>query len=921
MRCLSFAVCYRICLLALLALASNWSLAAASPAVQLRVTVDASVDHKLTPKQDDDPGLMLLEVRLDEHVLAEALTSYQVGSETFLPLGELAKLLTLGITTQPNKGTADGFVLTEARGFHLDIAHAKVILAGHIAPFNSALVRQQSDDIYVASSLLSSWLPLDIEVDLARLAVMVKPREHLPLQERLAREKSGAQAGRPGGYDNPDYPYQATPYRLLGVPFIDQTLGIGSQAGNGGRQTNINYTTYLTDDVLGMESALFLSNTRNAAVPDVRFTLARLDPAADLLGPLHARSVILGSAVLVPSLSNITSGSSSGKGFGLTVSNRPLNLPTSFDRHTLQGDLPPNWDVELYFNDALVGFQASRLDGRYSFDNQPLIYGINEFRLVFHGPLGQQRVERQSFLLEQSSTPAGAFYYNVTQYQDTSGQSRSVGQFEWGLNKYLTGTGGVAVLPAFNRSRTSNIGNSSITDVPGESISGSRFYNNLGLRASWQAYILSSDFFMAEDGGWLNENAIKTQVGPLAMSYSRTLLNHFSSEVFLPDADPLHTRDKLRVDGAIPASFLPRLPVTVEVRRDTLASGNTLLDMTGRISAYVNKTSLTNQITWQSVGSNVSASGLQQMSRQVGSIGLNAQLSYSLKPQEKIEAIAFSGNKRLGDAYLISLGLGRSVIDGHMQYTAGLNKSLGHYGLSLSTSFASNERSIDLRFFVAIGREPRQKQWGYDALPRADKGAASVRVFLDSNGNGIMDPGEEPIENVALTVNGSDALVRTNAAGIARLDHLPIRQYADIAVDTQTLEDPYWQAQHKGVRMLPRPGHDLELDFPVELTSEIDGSIFLLDKDAKRGMGDVLIELLNAEHHVVSSIKSSSDGYYIVPAVVQGHYQLRISPEQLKALDLVDPGLREITITPDGKFINGIDFLLKKQPAKSNTNS
>jgi hypothetical protein len=64
----------------------------------------------------------------------------------------------------------------------------------------------------------------------------------------------------------------------------------------------------------------------------------------------------------------------------------------------------------------------------------------------------------------------------------------------------------------------------------------------------------------------------------------------------------------------------------------------------------------------------------------------------------------------------------------------------------------------------------------------------------------------------------------------------------------------------------------------------------------------------------VSTTKSSSDGYYIVPAVRQGRYYLRVSPEQLVRLDLSDPGVREITILPDGKFITGVDFSLSKNP-------
>ncbi|MCJ7603740.1 MAG: hypothetical protein MUO63_19850 [Desulfobulbaceae bacterium] len=865
---------------------------------------------RLPLRRGDDLNLVLLEVRLDEDVLAEAITTYQYGQETFLPLGELARLLTLAIRTQPEQGTADGFVLSEARGFSLNVAQARLTLADQTQVFDPALVRLQSDDIYVASALLSRWLPLDFEVDLSSLTLRVRPRERLPLQARLERERLGAKAGARRGYEDPGYPCQPMPYRLLGVPFIDQTFGVGLRTGNGSRQTSANYTAYLTDDLLGMESSLFVSSTKQDPSPDLRFTLARYDPDAGLLGPLRARSVMFGNGILAPSVVNITSRSQTDNGYGLTLSNRPITQPTSFDRHTLQGDLPPGWDVELYFNEALVGFQTSRADGRYSFDDQPLTYGANEFRLVFHGPLGQQRVEKQSFLLEQSSTPPGAFYYNLAQYQDSAGQSRSVGQFEWGLSKYLTGAGGFVRLPALAGTSTNTATGAGINSGDGQ------FYTNLGLRAFWQSFIVSSDFYRSPNGGVLNESGIKTRVGGIAMSYSRTWLNDFSSELFLSSADPLRTRDKVRLDGAIAAGFLRRLPVSLELQREQFQSDNRNLAMTGRVAAYVNRTSVTNQLTWQKSGGNTSASGALQLSRRLGVIGLNGQLGYSLEPQTKLETVALSGDKRLGEAYLLNLDLARSVSSGETMYTAGLNKSLGSYGLGLSTSYSScGEFAVGLQLFIAMGREPRQAQWRFSALPKADSGAASARVFLDNNANGVMDSGEEPIENVAMTVNGSRAPVRTDAAGIAWLNRLPIRQDVDIAVDTQTLEDPYWVPQRKGVRLVPRPGHIAKLDFPVILTSEIDGTVYLVEKTSRRGIGDVVIELLDLDRRVVSTIKSSWDGYYIIPAVAQGRYYLRVSPEQLKQFDLIDPGARVISVLPDGEFINGVDFLLSRNPA------
>jgi hypothetical protein len=340
--------------------------------------------------------------------------------------------------------------------------------------------------------------------------------------------------------------------------------------------------------------------------------------------------------------------------------------------------------------------------------------------------------------------------------------------------------------------------------------------------------------------------------------------------------------------------------------------------VTGRVAAYLNRTSVSNQITWQSFGdTTTTSSGALQLSRRVGDMGLSAQLGYSLQPDSKLDTVVLSTDKRLDEAYLLNLGLVRTVSSGETLYTAGLNKSLGSYGMGVSMSYStSGEYAIGLQLFIAMGREPRQGKWRFSALPKADSGAASARVFLDSNANGVMDPGEEPIENAALTINGSRAPVRTDADGVAWLDRLPNRQHVDIAVDTQTLEDPYWLPQRKGVRLVPRPGRAAELDFPIILTSEIDGTVYLIDKTGKRGIGDVIIEVLDINRKLVSTIKTSSDGYYIVPAVPQGRFYLRVSPEQLKLFDLVDPGVRDITVQPDGKFVNGVDFSLSKRPAR-----
>ncbi|MDB5929311.1 MAG: hypothetical protein JWR60_1018, partial [Polaromonas sp.] len=68
-----------------------------------------------------EASMLILDVRLDGFILSDGLTAYQDGPRVLLPLGELARLLTLAITVQPDTGSASGYVLNEERTFGLNL--------------------------------------------------------------------------------------------------------------------------------------------------------------------------------------------------------------------------------------------------------------------------------------------------------------------------------------------------------------------------------------------------------------------------------------------------------------------------------------------------------------------------------------------------------------------------------------------------------------------------------------------------------------------------------------------------------------------------------------------------------------------------------------------------------------------------------
>jgi hypothetical protein len=144
------------------------------------------------------------------------------------------------------------------------------------------------------------------------------------------------------------------------------------------------------------------------------------------------------------------------------------------------------------------------------------------------------------------------------------------------------------------------------------------------------------------------------------------------------------------------------------------------------------------------------------------------------------------------------------------------------------------------------------------------------------------------------------------------LNRLAPGRYADIALDPATLEDPQWKPLTPGVRVLPRPGRVEQLEFPVVLTSEVEGTIYLVEAGPKkRGIGDAQVELVNAKGEIVATTTSSADGYYLFHQVTPGALRLRIAPEQAAKLKLKGKLERGLDVPANGDFLSGEDLDLR----------
>lgn len=845
---------------------------------------------------DEQANTLILALEIDKYKVSDSLLAYQSDGHLFLPLCQLANELTILLNCDLAKQYVSGFVLKPERAFELSLKQKVALLNKTSLPYDAHLVRLEQDDFYVAAWLIEKWFPIKLELDLSRLTLTVDPLEPLPLQLRIARERAASALRANQAKDAPaehHYPEYKLPYQLFSSPFIDQTL---TWEKSGGAKSDVSSTTFIASDLLGMQSSLFFSKSQRVDnAEDVRFTLERNDHEARLLGPLHSRSVALGS-IIVPGINNVSNSSSYGVGF--SVSNLPLSRPTQFDKHTFQGELLPGWDVELYFNDALVGYQQSSPNGKYTFLDQPLIFGLNRFRLVFHGPQGQIRVEQHTFILNQALARPGEFLYTVATQKGKHKDARALAQFELGLNRTFSITGGTVLLPM------STLPNQ---DKP-------IYYSNFGLRTSLENFMLNFQSARSSQKGLLNSFTVNTEIASIALSlvHSR-LTDGFVSELFLPSTDPIRSSTQLRFDSMVPVSEKMVLPATMQIQQDRYQSGGRNSTLIGRVTGFIDATTFTNELTANQLLGQKTITNTLQLSRNLTKGSLRGQINYGLLPKNGITALTLAADYPWKKGYLLGFNMTQAFTDTRQRnYGMTLNKNLGLYALRLTLGHNSpGGQTIGLQLFTSVGKDYRSGHWMFDNLSRTGTGIASIRVFVDKNLNGQYDGDDELVKGVGFTLNGSMLSSKTDEKGLVFIDRLPVHMPLELAVNVASLVDPQWFPKVPGINFVARPGRELVFDFPIVMASDVEGMVYLQDKQNRRAVGDVQLEVVNLKQEIVARSQSASDGYYLFSSVPPGEYFIRVSPKQLQQLNLQPIAAHALTITgKDGNVLRVPEFIL-----------
>lgn len=864
----------------------------------------------------DGEDLLLL-VKIEDIVL-DAIFAIKSGNGAYIGLESLFSILDFPIEVNPDNRTASGWFIREGHTFDItplipsqnDVV-AKVSVDDNSYPVDKASIRFEADDIYVHSSELFKWLNFNSLINLRDLTLTIVADEKLPLQKRLARESRLGKISVTKVIE-PLLPLRDTPYKAFSFPFIDAQLSAFTNSSD--REVNGNYSLLGSGDLAYMTADYFVSGNNDDAISNVTFALSRDDIDAQLLGPLKATSVKVGdvSPVRHP-LINIAT-----QEVGARIGNRPVGvIANSYDTTEFEGAILPGWDIELYRNDVLIQNQRAGLDGRYSFQNIDLFYGENNFKMLFYGPQGQVKERLEKVPVMVNSTLENKFFYD---FSLTKQESKL---FPVSNDAFNSAADGYRLSAEFEQGISDNISLSTgINDY--DFIDGS---HHTMIPLSLNVFALNAKFDLGYvfdiDGGSLFKSNIKTQVGNHAISLSYDdYINDFkvNSDLGVLTDDvksiklsgPLFTYDKARFSYSLSRILSMQL------------DGNENKFLLGNVSANMTSFSLTNTLSYnefkvKNQGTATVYNGNLQLTKNFQSFRLRARAYYSIKPEAELTTISSSVLWPITNRLISEVGLSHNAIAN----AATLNLTWDTENTSLSTFFFYDDQdnynvSLNMRF--SLGQDPKTNRVHMTRNRIANTGGISARVFEDINYDGIYNNDEPLIEGAKINAVNVKRSAITEPSGVAFLTGLPKNRITDVAIDTDSLEDPFWVPLNEGFSFMPRPGLVETFDIPIITSGEIDGFVYIEDDKGNSTVAKyATIELVDKNNGVVQETVSEYDGFYLLSFIKPGDYSLRISSKFLNRRKLIQPYENKISILGNGTVIQGesIELVHSGQVKKS----
>ncbi len=586
---------------------------------------------------------------------------------------------------------------------------------------------------------------------------------------------------------------------------------------------------------------------------------------------------------------------------GLEITNRPPSVRHVFAREVFSGVFDPKIDVTLTGTAEAIQLQQTDDQGMYQVD-APILYGQGLVEVHAYDQWGQERVLQYRMNVPRSLVPPGEVEYSavIGRFRLPTNIMTSSNYFNWGVTPELT-VGGKVDYYDF----TGDIAKAYAGLTATARITRGLFFNGLVVPTAFSTAALDWSFPSSaaislqhtrygrnsffNPARLVDETNVTFNV-PISAGTSRFSLTAFGSRTHLQS----NRDDELQVAlNAVFTVVSPRIAHRL-VSREVYGDGSTTQSSVSSPSlglllpaGLLVRTEFSYDWLTGLVRS-INADVVKRFSN-----GLVLGISYFRLPQ--IETYNIGLRLEYYFPFVHALTGVATPGSGRYEYTFA---GSGSVGLSLPTS--------DLYF------ENRPNYVGY--------GGFVLHPFLDANGNGRSDPGEQRLDKgrilfANLAVGDQPHSLSANNFRDDRI--LGYEEY-NLYLDPQSLDNPILVPQYNSIRMMSEPNFVKRVDIPVVNGGFVRGTITTSAATPQPAEGIKVILTAVGEKQkgiarVTRTVETFSTGEFEFSGVPPGSYSVTLDPVQLDQLNYNGtPASHElrIVVKPDGDVVADQDFRL-----------
>ena len=862
----------------------------------------------LTPE-----GPMIFNVTLGKRQLPlETMINVQGrGGKVYVSLADYFAALEFPIIVDAKAGTAEGWYIREDNRFTFDLADRTVKASKNKFTLSDA-VTVEDGQIFVSPEEVAHWFGFETHILMSQLEIQVTAPRPLPVEERLARKNRSPRVNPNGP---PQFPLMVEGASSgVSYPIVGVTSRYSyTQEGDTGEKTTGYSSNVLTrgDFLKGRLETESQFNDKDK-LTSVRASYVRESLEPELLGPLKARRYQLGNLTSV----RMPVGRHVYQGAGARVSNIDPARVFTQSATGISGNAPPGWDVELYRGSQFIESRTTGDDGFYHFDSVNLFRSNNNFRVMLYGPQGEIREQTVSIPVDPYRLSESGSAYDVSlSFDDTQLYRKEASDSEKAPRLSAIYEKPVSDNSAVSVGLTSGIRSSDL-NAKKES---ERIHTLHGGASTTIGPVLFNAGAALESTG---------EVGAELVARADYGKHQFRNELNLAsdgfagsgNGDTSILEDTLTVTGPFPVTIgrNPRYNLSLNYGLKTDDSyGNVVAGYSGAFG----RVSLNQQFRYGTTGD----AGEDSLYSETGLRGalwntyIRGDVSYKLMPENEINDVTFNVQRPLRENLDFEVEHRREPENEFSENRLQLNWRAA--AATISPSITRNSEGDTIAYlntsFSAMRSPDGKIRFSNQVL--GSSGLLSARVFLDKNGNGTWEEGEDPIPDVTIVLPQNGGQTTTDKDGYARINHLQNFKRTDVYIQPDSLADPFWLPASKGMSILPRIGHVTEVNLPVVMGGQLEGNVFMKDNPsddaghlhaellAARG---VTLSLYNVAGEKTMTTRSEEDGYYIFSPVAPGDYMLVVDDTGQPASDFSRPEPMAVKIGHGGVDVSGQNIYL-----------